>query len=362
MAPAVEWHRGLLDVLVRGGGTRRQEAGSHPAEETVGRDVVGCDDNDALAATGADPVLGQADRLRRARARGVDLGVRSARTDQLGELRVPHRQDAEQEAPVERVSGLLQGELQVVDPPVDLGQHGCLPVGFGDLGPHCRQRVQLLAARCVEPEAGQLVGEIVVAGEGRGEDDSGVVAQLVGEHPPVGQLGADARRPVVVDERDSGVAQRVDAGADGELGLAPEGGDPVGVDAELLAEVEFTRPPRQLDHVGGAVDRLEACAGLALHQPGDVLVQHLVADPRRDHVDPLLAVQDAGDVGVIEDVRRAGQAERGSRDDDWLGGSRPVIDAAGRCGWRASSRRPVPSPCRAHRGRSPPRTARTAPG
>ena len=122
VAPAVERHGGFLDVLVGGGGARREEARTHPAEEVVGGDVVGGDDHDALAAARPDPVLGQRDGLRRARARRVDLGVRPPRPDQLGELRVPHRQDTEQEATVERVAVLIEGELQVVDAPVDLGQ------------------------------------------------------------------------------------------------------------------------------------------------------------------------------------------------------------------------------------------------
>ena len=197
-----------------------------------------------------------------------------------------------------------------MDAPIDLGR--CRAVAVGDLGPHRFQGGELLAAGIVDPEPGQLVGEVVVAGERRGEDDPGAVAQVVGEHPPVGELAADAGRPVVQHERNAGVAQRVDAGADRQLGLPPEGGDPLGVDAELLAQVELAGPAGELDHVGGAVDRLEAATGFALHQAGDVLVQDLVADPRRDDVDPLLAVQDAGDVGVVEHVRRPGQA-RGRR-------------------------------------------------
>ena len=114
-------------------------------------------------------------------------------------------------------------------------------------------------------------------------------------------------------EWNAGVAQRVDAGGDSQLSLPPEGGDPLRVDAELLAQVELAGPAGELDHVGGALDRLEAATGFALHQAGDVLVQDLVADPRRDDVDPLLTVQDAGDVGVIEHVRRPGEAERRRR-------------------------------------------------
>ena len=66
----------------------------------------------------------------------------------------------------------------------------------------------------------------------------------------------------MLDERDAGVAQGVDPGADGELGLSSERRDPVGVDAELVAEVELAGPAGQLDDVGRAVDRLEPAAGL----------------------------------------------------------------------------------------------------
>ena len=123
------------------------------------------------AAAGADPVLGQGDRLGRAGAGRVDLGVRPTRPDQLGELRVTHRQDAEQEAAVERVAVLLEGELQVVDAPVDLGQRGARRRrSAATLARTAVQRGELLAAGGVDPEAGQLVGEVVVAGERRGED------------------------------------------------------------------------------------------------------------------------------------------------------------------------------------------------
>ena len=57
---------------------------------------------------GPDPVLGKGDALGGARARGVDLGVRPARADDLGELGVPHRQHAEEEPAVERVGLGLQ--------------------------------------------------------------------------------------------------------------------------------------------------------------------------------------------------------------------------------------------------------------
>ena len=82
-------------------------------------------------------------------------------------------------------------------------------------------------------------------------------------------------------QRDPGVAQRVEAGADGQPGDASSAGIAVGVDAELVAEVERTGAAGQLDHIVGAVDRLEApLAVVALDQPGDVLVEDRVAEAR----------------------------------------------------------------------------------
>ena len=101
VAALVERQRRLLDHLVGRGGARREEARADPVHQCRGG-VVGGDDHDPPAAPGADPVLGERDRLGGARARRVDLRVRPARADELGELRVAHRQHAEQEAAVER--------------------------------------------------------------------------------------------------------------------------------------------------------------------------------------------------------------------------------------------------------------------
>ena len=88
----VERDRGLLDHVVGRGGTAGQEAAADPRQQRVAGDVVGRDDDDPARAAGADPVLGDAQCLGRARARRVHLGVRPARTDELGELRVAHGQ------------------------------------------------------------------------------------------------------------------------------------------------------------------------------------------------------------------------------------------------------------------------------
>ena len=52
---------------------------------------------------------------------------------------------------------------------------------------------ELLAAAAVGPEARELVGELVVARERRGEDHARVVAQRVRQRPAVRQLGARGR-------------------------------------------------------------------------------------------------------------------------------------------------------------------------
>ena len=120
VAPAVERQGRLGHVVVGGGCAGGEEAGAEPAEERVGRDVVGRDHDDATATAGADPVLGDGDGLGGAGARRVDLRVRAAGADQVGELRVAHRQDAEKEAAVEAVRIVIDQLAEVVKPPVDL--------------------------------------------------------------------------------------------------------------------------------------------------------------------------------------------------------------------------------------------------
>ena len=90
-------------------------------------------------------------------------------------------------------------------------------------------------------------------------------------------------------------------GADRQLRLAAQRRHPLGRHAELLGQFERARARGQLDHVALAVDRLKrGTAVLALDQARDVVVEDLVAQVRRDHVDQLLAVQDVRDVGVVE--------------------------------------------------------------
>ncbi len=280
VAALVERERSLLDDLVGGRGPGGEEARADPRQHLVGGRVVGGDHDHPRATARADPVLGEGDRLRRARARRVDLRVRAAGADELGELRVPHREDAEQEAPVERVLVLGELEPQVVDPALDLDARD--RVALRDAREDLLELAQLLAPGAVAPEPVELVGELVVARERRAEHDPGVVAQRRGQGPAVRELRAGGRRLVVLDERDARVAQRVDARADRELRRAAERREPPGVDAEVVLEVHLPGARRELDDVGDVVDRLEVrLAVLALHEAGDVAVGDLVAHARR---------------------------------------------------------------------------------
>ena len=315
----VERHGCRGDVVVGGGRAGGEEAGADPTEQVIARHVVGGDDHDAPAPAGADPVLGQGDGLGRARACRVHLGVRAAGTDEIGELGVPHREHAEQEATIEEVGVCGERVLDIVDPPVDLTERGVRRVGVRDACPDRLQLLELDAPRLVLLVARDLVRQLFQAGEGAREDDAGVVAQHVGEAPAVRELGAEVGRAVALHERDARIAQRIDSGADGQLGGAAERGHTVGLDAELGGDVERAGPAGELDHIGDGVDRLEAGAtGFALGEPDDVLVEDLVADASGDHVDQLLAVQDAGDVLVVEHLGGAGRAQRSPGDDDRL--------------------------------------------
>ena len=127
------------------------------------------------------------DGLGGAGAGGVDLCVRAARADDLGELRVTHRQDSEQEPPVELERlGLEHG--------LDLADRG----GRSRPRPRRRRRRDRIARKCGEllpagpvgDVALDVGGELAEPGEGRGEDHAGVVAQRVGQTPPLGQLAS----------------------------------------------------------------------------------------------------------------------------------------------------------------------------
>ncbi len=170
-----------------------QEAGAEPFDQVVGSDVVRRDDDHAAAAAGADPVLRQRNGLGGAGAGGVDLRVRTAGADELGELRMPHGQDAEQEAPVERRTAPSRwpratppcaGRVPV--PSLEWPFVSATRLRRSSSIANCSRR------RAVGVVARHLVGERVEAGEHGGEDHAGVVAQGVGQSPAVRQLRAFA--------------------------------------------------------------------------------------------------------------------------------------------------------------------------
>ncbi len=202
------------------------------------------------------------------------------------------------------------------DPTVDVRGGGIV---VAHRGAHLGEGGELLAVVAVGPEAFEVVRERVETRERGGEHDSRVVSQLVGQHPPIGELGADASRLVVLDERNAGVAQRVEPGPDRELGHDVERGGPVGLDTELVHDVERAGAARELDDVVRALDGLEHRVGVGpLDQAGDVLVEDLGLQGRRDCGDELLTAQDAGDRGLVEHAGGPGHAERGARDHDRL--------------------------------------------
>ena len=93
-----------------------------------------------------------------------------------------HRQDPEEEPAVELVRFGVELVLQLLDPPLHLGEHD--RVGAAVVEHPRTQRLQRrhpLATHVVGGEALRLVGHLLESGEGRGEDHPGVVAQLLGQ-------------------------------------------------------------------------------------------------------------------------------------------------------------------------------------
>ena len=207
---------------------------------------------------------------------------------------------------------------ELVQPPVDLGERDVGPVDVRQADPDRLQLGSLLAPALVGCKGTRFGRELLDPRERGGEDDARVVAQVIGQAPALGQLRAEMCRLVAHGQRDAGVTQGVEAGPDRELRGASVGGHPVGVDTELGAEVERPATGGQLEHVVRAVDPLERRTVVALHEPGDPVFEHLVADVHRDRVDELLAAEQEAEVGVVEDAGGARGAESCARDDHRL--------------------------------------------
>ncbi|OPZ54559.1 MAG: hypothetical protein BWY91_01614 [bacterium ADurb.BinA028] len=329
MPTPVERRGRILDQLVGGGGAGGEEAGAHPRHELLASGVVSGDDDDPTGPPGADPVLGDRDGLGGAGAGSVDLRVGAAGADDLGELRVPHRQHPKEEPAVEVERVLVDLALELGDERVDLGADR---LAAGQHGPHAFKGQQVLAASAVLRVVADLLDEVVIAGERRGKDDPGVVAHRVRQAPAVGQLRADGRLLVVHHQRDARIPQRVETGPEGHPRGRVKCGVAARVDPVLLDDVQRRALTGKLDDVGLVVDDLEAArpGGGVLDQSGDPHPGHLGADGCRELADELLAAEDPGDVGVVEHGVDTGQSKPGAADDDRLlsGRSRRTL----RCG------------------------------
>ena len=162
----------------------------------------------------------------------------------------------------------------------------------------------------------QFVGHAIHAGEGRGENHPGLVAQGLGEHPSVGQVGAPAGAPVGLHQRQPGLVQGVQTSGYGHLGSAVERLDQRSRHTILGVQVEAASAPGQTNNIRGLVNRDKlAAAVLALHQPDNVFAQHQVAEALGDEVNELLAAQNALDVvGVHQGLAGTGESQARATD------------------------------------------------
>ena len=321
---AVEGKGRLLDLVVGGDGTGGKEAGADPLHQVVAGRVVATHHDDAPAASGADPVLGESHTLGRRRTGGVDVGVRAAGPYELRELAVAHGENAEEKAAVEDVG--IGGNLlvQLADAPLDLAERLGIP---GDLA-QILQGLPLGDAALVGVVPPGLVREAVEAGEGAREDDAGLVAQRLGQEPSLGKVLAGGGLAVGLDQRDPGLAQGVDAGGHRQLGRGVQGLDQLVGHAVLGGEIERAGAAGELDDVLRVVDELEVAAAVGtLDEARHALPGHEPALALGDQLHELLAAQDPlGVARVHEGLVHPGQAETCTADDDrTLGGVVAVV-------------------------------------
>ena len=210
-----------------------------------------------------DPVLRHREGLGGAGARRVQLGVRAAGADDLRELRVTHGEDPEQETAIEHVRVSLDLGLQGGDAAVELGHRGrgSAAVRAHHAGPHrLAGRPTARVGPCPCSTRGHSRRRRRCPGKADAKMTAGVVAQVVGQAPPLGQPGSEVGGLVVLDQRDAGVVEGIEAGRDRHARRSLEGRGPIGVDAELADRVERLGPGRELDDIGSVVDGLEAAA------------------------------------------------------------------------------------------------------
>ena len=108
VTPRVERHRGELGTRGRRCRAKRGESAADERQQRRARRVVRRDDDDAVDARAAvsparavQPVLRHGDRLGRPRTRGVELDARTARSDELRDLRRTGDEHLEEKLAVE---------------------------------------------------------------------------------------------------------------------------------------------------------------------------------------------------------------------------------------------------------------------
>src|SRR5579864_6985505 len=280
VAAAVEGNGGLGNNFVRGGSSAGEEAGAHPVDQMVGGDVVGGDDDHAAATAGADPVLRQRNRLRGGRAGRVELRIWTPGPDEFGELRMPHRQGAQQETALEDVGGFVNQGAQFRDPLIQFLPDLGIAVAI-ELDAQALKNRELVAASLVSVVACHFVSERIQARERRCKNHPGIVAEGVGQGPAIRQLRAFAGFLVAHYQRYAGVAQCIEPGGDGELGVAVERCEAIGGNAEFRFQIEIVAAAGKLDDVRYIINRFETrISVLALYQARDVLVEHALAKAR----------------------------------------------------------------------------------
>ena len=323
---AIERRGCILRVLVGRRGARRQEARAYPFHHVVRGHIVCGHDDDALAAATPDPVFRQCHGLSGAGARAVDLGIRPARADLLGELRVTHREDAEQEAPVEVEAGLSDQALDFSDAPVDFLDGGTIAVAkVGEPLPQAFEAFELFEMAALLVVAVEFFTERIVAGECRGKDDAGVITQRIGQPPALGQLAACRRRLVTEHQRNAGISQCVEADGNRHGRRRIECLGTFRLDAELVGNVELAGPATELHNVFRIVDGNECrVAVFGFDEACDVFLRHRLAETVGYDVDELFTMQYPADVFVVEYPLRARQAERCTADHDGLGRARGI--------------------------------------
>ncbi|MCG3121497.1 MAG: hypothetical protein ALAOOOJD_04615 [bacterium] len=125
------------------------------------------------------------------------------------------------------------------------------------------------------------------------------------------------------DERNAGIAECVDAGADGERSDDIQRGQAVLGITEFTGKIEFVAPRREFDHVGGIGDGFKsAVAFFGFNETGNVFINHRTAQPHRHDVDKQLALQNALEIGIIKNALGSRQTQRCAGDANMIRRSR----------------------------------------